>query len=73
MASEDRVVAKEIRDRSESELEVLLSGKREELHKIKFKHALGQLQETHLVKGLKRDIAKIETVLGEKRRSGAEA
>lgn len=67
MASEDRVVAKEMGDRSESELEALLNGKREELHKVGFKHAIGQLQQTHLLKSLKRDIARIETVLGQKR------
>ncbi|MEM6531408.1 MAG: 50S ribosomal protein L29 [Myxococcota bacterium] len=73
MASEDRVVAKEIGDRSESELEALLNGKREELHQVNFKHAIGQLRETHLVKALKRDIARIETVLGQKRAEGAQA
>lgn len=71
MADENRVVPSEMRDRSESELQTLLNGKREELHKTRFKHAIGQLRETHELRGLKRDISRIETILGELRRGTA--
>lgn len=67
MADEVKIVAREIRECSESELEALLNGKCEELHKVSFKHKLGQLRETHDLKRLKRDVARIETVLAEKR------
>ncbi|MEM6559824.1 MAG: 50S ribosomal protein L29 [Myxococcota bacterium] len=69
MADDKQIRAAEMRDRSDAELQALLNGKREELHQVGFKHAIGQLRETHQLKGLKRDIARIETVLAEKRRA----
>ena len=65
MASNEEVVviAKELQDRSDAELVSLMETKVEELHQTKFKQALGQLQETHMLKRLKRDIARLKTVL----------
>lgn len=71
MANENTVKAREVRDRNEAEIESLLAAKVEELHSAKFQHALGQLRETHTLKALKRDIAKLRTVLAEKRAAGA--
>ncbi len=56
-----------MRGRSADELKSLLEAKREELHAAKFNHALGQLRETHTLKQLKRDIAKLNTVLADER------
>lgn len=67
--NENILVVKELRSRSEAELRSLLASKTEELHKMNFKHALGQLQQTHMLKLLKRDVARLETVL--KEQSGA--
>lgn len=67
MPSENTVIVKEIRGRGDAELVSLLDSKAEELHQVKFKHALGQLQTTHELKQLKRDIARLKTVLGESR------
>ena len=66
-------VAKEMADRKDSELNALMSEKIEELHNVKFKHALGQLGETHLVKSLKRDIARLKTVLRQRSIEAARA
>jgi large subunit ribosomal protein L29 len=63
--NENMVVAKELRERSEAELRSLLASKLEELHKVKFNHALGQLRDTHTLKLLKKAIARLETVLRE--------
>tara|TARA_Y100001968_G_C19134382_1_gene608320 strand:+ start:81 stop:299 length:219 start_codon:yes stop_codon:yes gene_type:complete len=63
MATEGTVIAKEMQSRSDSELESLLAEKREELHGAKFKHALGQLSNTSLLGTLKRDIARLKTIL----------
>jgi large subunit ribosomal protein L29 len=63
--NENMVVAKELRERSEAELRSLLASKLEELHKVKFNHALGQLRDTHTLKLLKKDIARLKTVLRE--------
>ncbi len=65
--NEQIVVAKELRDRSDAELRSLMETKAEELHKMKFTKALGQLQETHMLTGLKRDIARLKTVLRERK------
>ena len=67
MADENVVVANELRSRNEAELQSLLKEKTEELHAVKFKKALGQLAQPHLVKQLKRDVARLRTVLNESR------
>ena len=56
--SENVVVVSELGDRSDAELSSLLASKREELHATKFKHALGQLAQTHELRRLKRDVAR---------------
>ena len=66
MARDTTVVVREVRDRNDAELRSLLEAKNEELHEHKFKHALGQLRETHTLKELKRDIARLNTVLRER-------
>ena len=67
----DKVLASEIRDRNDVELQSLLGEKMEQLHSVKFKKALGQLAQSHLIKQLKQDIARLKTILNE--RSGQEA
>ncbi len=64
--SEDGVVVKELRERADAEVRSLLATKVEELHGVKFKKALGQLQETHTLKVLRRDIARLKTVMTER-------
>ena len=46
-----------------------MASKLEELHGAKFKHALGQLDKTHVLRQLKRDVAKLRTVLAEKQQA----
>jgi len=65
--NENIVVAKELGERTDAELESLLASKGEELHRNKFKHALGQLRETHTLRSLRRDIARLRTVLGQRK------
>lgn len=67
----DKVLAGEIRDRNDVELQSLLGEKIEQLHSVKFKKALGQLAQSHLIKQLKQDIARLKTIMNE--RSGQEA
>lgn len=64
--SEDAVVVKELRERGDAEVRSLLATKVEELQGVKFKQALGQLQETHTLKVLRREVARLKTVLGER-------
>lgn len=59
----NQVIAHELRDRGDAELRSLLAQKQDELQKLRFKHALQQLKTTHGLKALKRDIARLLTVL----------
>jgi len=70
MATTEQLGPKELRERGEAELRSLLASKSDELHKVRFKHALGQLRQTHTLKALKRDVARIETVLHERAAKG---
>jgi large subunit ribosomal protein L29 len=59
--------ASEIRDLSSDELEAKSRELRGELFNVKVKRATGQLENTAMVLRLRRDIARVETVLREKR------
>ncbi len=63
---EDTLVAAELRKRPEAELKSLIDSKSEELSKALFKHELKQLRDTHQLKLMKRDIARLLTVLNER-------
>ncbi len=58
--------ARELRDLSEEELSSKEEEVKDQLFKLKFQHALGQLENAMKLKNLKRDIAKIKTILREK-------
>jgi len=57
----------ELRELGEEELEQKARETRNELFNAKVKHATGQLENTAMLKTLKRNIARIESVLGERR------
>jgi ribosomal protein L29 len=57
----EKVTGAQLLKRSPEELAALLSGKRETLRQSKFKHALNQLRQTHILRTLRRDIAKLKT------------
>jgi large subunit ribosomal protein L29 len=59
--------ASEIRDLSPDELEAKSRELRGELFNVKVKRATGQLENTATVLLLRKDIARVETVLREKR------
>ncbi len=56
----------EIRERNTEELSVLLQQMNENLFKKKFDKALNQLQKNHEVRQLKKDIAKVKTIIRER-------
>ena len=60
--------AAEIRDLSPAEIEVRIVEKKEELFKLRFRHTMGQLDNTATLKTTRREIAKLKTILAEKRR-----
>ena len=58
--------ANELRDKSVDELNQQLLSLREEQFKLRMAKATGQLGQSHLLKQIKRDIARLKTVLQQK-------
>lgn len=58
--------ATEIRELSDEELKNKESELKDQLFKLKFQHALGQLENAVKLKTVKKDIARIKTILTEK-------
>lgn len=65
--------AQDLRDLTQVELEALLAEKKETVASQRFEHALKQLHDVSYLKILRRDIARINTVMAEKMKAeGAE-
>ena len=58
--------AKEIKEMSNDELVAKLDSLKEELFNLRFRHAIGQLENSASLKNCKKEIAKVKTVLREK-------
>ncbi len=58
--------AKELREKTLSELQKLLSEQRNKLLKLKMEKELGKLKQTHLIKQTRKIIARILTLMKEK-------
>jgi len=61
------VTAKELRELADDKLVEKLSQSQEELFKLRFQHATAQLEKTHRLNELKTDIARIKTVMSQKK------
>lgn len=55
--------ASEVRDMSTAELEQKLAELKQELFNLRFQHAVNQLENPMRMKAVKKDIARIKTVL----------
>ena len=60
------VKASKLRDMQEGEIETKLTDSREELMKLRFQAVTGQLTDTSRLRSLRREIARMETILREK-------
>ena len=58
--------AKEIHNMTNDELTTKLAGLKEELFNLRFRHATGQLENPNVLKTVKKDIARVKTVLRER-------
>jgi large subunit ribosomal protein L29 len=58
--------ATDLRDKSVDELNAELLGQLQSQFKLRMQSATGQLNQTHLLKQTRRDIARIKTVLQQK-------
>ncbi len=57
---------KDLKINSEAELKKMLLDLRSEVHKLEVKNRLGQLKQNHKIKQIKKDIARILTLLNTK-------
>jgi len=60
------VTAKDIRKMSGDELDAKLRDLKDELFKLRFQHAINQLDNPHKIADVKKDIARVMTVIREK-------
>ena len=58
--------ASEIRNMSADELNAKLKDLKDELFKLRFQHAINQLDNPHKIADVKKDIARVMTVINEK-------
>ena len=66
--------AKEIRESTVEELQNKLADLKDELYKLRFQHAINQLDNPMRISAVKRDIARVQTVICEKQaENGANA
>jgi large subunit ribosomal protein L29 len=63
--------AEDIRARSADELTEQVEALGKEIFNLRFQRASGQLENTARVRQVRRDIARIKTILGERRRSAS--
>jgi large subunit ribosomal protein L29 len=61
----------DVRTRTDDELTEQLETMGKEIFNLRFQRASGQLENTARVRQVRRDIARIKTVLGERRRQAA--
>ena len=57
---------KELRDMSAEELNAKLKELKSELFNLRFQHAINQLENPHKIADVKKDIARVMTILHEK-------
>ena len=58
--------AKEIKEMTNDELVAKLDALKEELFNLRFRHATGQLENPNVLSGVKKDIARVKTIIRER-------
>jgi len=61
------VKATELRTKTSEELETMLKDLKTELFNLRFQHAINQLDNPHKIADTKKDIARVMTVIAEKK------
>ena len=67
------MTAKEIRDLTPDEIGSKIRESREKLLQLRLRKQTGQVEKTHEIRVLRKDIARLETVLGQKKAKPAAA
>ena len=61
------MTSKEIRDLAPAEITTKLRETREQLLQLRLRKHTGQVEKTHTIRDLRKDIARLETILTEKK------
>ena len=72
MAKKDKVTAEDLRTKSADELSDQLLKLKKEQFNLRFQRANGQLEKTNRIGAVRKDIARIETVMSEARIKAAQ-
>lgn len=67
MAKNDTLKAVDVRAMTESELNDKLVALKKEQFNLRFQQATGQLEKTAMVRRVRRDIARVKTIMNEKK------
>lgn len=67
------MIAKEIRELAPVEIATKLGETREKLLHLRLRKHTGQVEKPHELRALRKDIARLETILNEKKRSSVAA
>jgi large subunit ribosomal protein L29 len=67
------MTSKEIREFSPTEINSKVRETREQLLQLKLRKQTGQVEKTHELRTLRKDIARLETIANEKKAKGAKA
>ena len=59
--------ASELRTKTSEELEAMLKDLKSELFNLRFQHAINQLENPHKIADTKKDIARVITIIAEKK------
>ena len=63
------MTAKEIRELSPAEITTKIRESREQLLQLRMRRQTGQVEKTHELRTLRKDVARLETILNEKKRA----
>ena len=67
------MTSKEIRDLAPAEINTKLRETREQLLQLRLSKHTGQVEKTHEIRSLRKDIARLETILNEKKKKAPAA
>ncbi len=67
------MTSKEIRDLAPAEINTKLRETREQLLQLRLRKHTGQVEKTHEIRSLRKDIARLETILNEKKKKAPAA
>jgi large subunit ribosomal protein L29 len=65
------MTSKEIRDLAPAEITTKLADIRAELIQLRLKKNTGQVEKTHTIRALRKDVARLETILNQKKAAKA--